>query len=181
MPIINLDVFVDKTKYPIFGGKGKRTYSVLEIEIRKGSPVTIEASEIKIDNLENVNLLLLRAKDDKYDANVLYSIVFAKSKPDVQNKKLKKAVLFWLNMNSENPDDPDNPGISFAEKLKEISNFKFWLEDPVTDENSSSKNQSACINEVTLELVVVRTIPLKPNIPKPYEDQTSQNYRTTSS
>ena len=168
MPIINLDgLFVDKDKYQIFGGKGKRTYSKLELEIRKGTPVTIEASEINIDNLENVNLLLLKTKDDKYDLNVniFYSIEFAGS--DSQSKvknKLKKAVLLWLNMNSENPDDPDNLGISFIKSLKNISKLKFWLEDPLPVENNASKNQSACINEVTLELVVVRTI-AKPRDP----------------
>ena len=85
---------------------------------------------------------MLKTKDDKkyQEANIWYSIEFQGLYPLIIEKKLEKAKLLWLNMNSD---------ISFVETLKEISNLKFWLKDPDPKETSGSTNQAACVNEVT--------------------------------
>ena len=52
------------------GGKEATMYGKLEVILEKGEdPQTIEASDINIRDLGKISLLVLKTKDEKYDAS----------------------------------------------------------------------------------------------------------------
>jgi hypothetical protein len=101
MANLTLTGAVETDKFAANSDNKERTiYGKLEVSLDKQEKkATIPASEIGAGNLNDLGLLLVRGKNDKYDFNVKFSLNL--DNETITDEKLKSSRLIWLNLDKK--------------------------------------------------------------------------------
>ena len=131
---------IENDAFTASGSKEPPTiYGKLEVTLKKGKAETIHAEDINIQRLEEISLLLLRAKGDKYDADIKYTLnLVGDTKSDetkLNEAKLNSTKILWINLENKKP---------LVKTYEEIKNLVIGLE----------KDQS--VEEAVVEIMVLR-------------------------
>jgi len=162
MATINLTLAIDKAQYKIDVDKMDNTAPTLDFVLTKDStldkPLYIDFNENRINDLDKVNVLLLKSQNDKYDANIWYRIhqkETLKEEVKWEEKKLDGPKLLWLNINKPKAN-PNDPSLMNPAKIWYIE--VYLKKRPPEDSKPTTPTPSTCVDDVNLQLIVVRSI-----------------------
>ena len=92
-----------KDAFKASGGKEPTMYGKLEVILERGQdPQKIEAGDINISDLGNVSLLVLKTKDEKYDADIKYKVNID-GDTEADEAKLNSTKILWLSLDNKKP------------------------------------------------------------------------------
>ena len=109
----------------------------------KGKAEKIEAGDINISDLGNVSLLVLKTKDEKYDADIKYKVNID-GDTEADEAKLNSTKILWLSLDNKKP-------LPLVKGYKQIKNLELWLEDYQP------------VEQAVVEIMVLRRLPQPEN------------------
>ena len=131
---------IEKDVFKASGSKEATMYGKLEVTLEKGEPQTIKASDINIEKLDRISLLVLKTKDEKYDGiDIRYKV---NMDGETEDAKLNSTKILWLSLENKKP-------LSLVGSGKEIKDIELWLDEDQTAE------------QAIVEIMVLRRMPEK--------------------